>query len=85
MCCGSGGNRKLRSQQVVQKASKPRKVAQIQRVKRKQTAERSVSIERQYVVPHARCSKCGYPTMLVNIAGRERQQCSNANCRQILK
>jgi len=86
MACGGcgGGKRKLRSQLTVTKASKGQKTVKVQRVRRR-SSDRPVSIERQHVVPHTRCPSCGYPTMLVHIGGRERQQCSNANCRQIIK
>jgi|2_EtaG_2_1085320.scaffolds.fasta_scaffold00215_6 hypothetical protein len=81
--CGGGKGRKLRTQQISKSKAKPQKAAKVQRVRRRAT--RPVSIARQRVEPHARCPSCGYPTMLVNIGGRERQQCSNANCRQIIK
>lgn len=32
-----------------------------------------------------RCNRCSYPTMSVIVAGRERQQCTNPNCRAIQK
>lgn len=44
-----------------------------------------VSVQRQYVVPRQQCAKCGYPTMTVVISNRERQQCSNANCRIVVQ
>lgn len=32
-----------------------------------------------------RCYKCSYPTMSVIVAGRERYQCTNPNCRAVQK
>jgi len=79
-CCG-GGSRSIRKQ-VVPKAAPTKKVA-VQRIARNPQRQK-VEINRQYVIPRQTCPKCGYPTMLVNIANRERNQCSNANCRYIL-
>ena len=78
-CCG--GTRSIRKQQIVPKATK-RKVPRVQRMSRGRTNK--LEVNRQYVVPRQTCPKCGYPSMLVNIANRERNQCSNANCRHIL-
>jgi hypothetical protein len=83
-CGGSKGGKRLRAQPVRRESRKPQKTVKVQRVKRRNN-NKSVNITRQYVVPHARCPKCGYPSMLVNIGGRERHQCSNANCRYIIR
>jgi hypothetical protein len=79
-CCG-GGSRSIRKQTVPKATKKAAKQARVQRVSRTNKKE----ISRQYVVPRQTCPKCGYPSMLVNIANRERNQCSNANCRFILQ
>jgi hypothetical protein len=76
-CCGGGSPQRVRKQvvePVVVEAEVPKRVVRSQ-------AAKPASISRQYVVPRKQCAKCGYPTMVVHIAGRERYQCSNANCR----
>jgi len=83
-CCGGGkGSPRTVRQQVVNRPStKKKKRAAIHRVSRKPST-RNVEIKRQYVVPRQRCPKCGYPTMLVVIASRQRIQCANVNCKHI--
>lgn len=90
-CCGGGGNRSIRQQQIIRPSKGDKQVA-IQRITRQATPGGSVQIQRQAanskrqaIIKDDRCPKCGYTVMLVNIAGRERRQCSNANCRQIIK
>lgn len=83
-CCG-GKARTLRKQ-FVKRPDKPKKKAvSVQRIN-KNTAggQRTITVHRQKVVPRQKC-ECGFPSMAVNIAGRERIQCSNPNCRKILK
>ncbi len=80
-CCGGGRPQKVR-QQVVESVPAPMTV--VQRRVSKQSAQ-PISIQRQYVLPRQSCVKCGYPTLTVNISGRERQQCSNANCRTVVQ
>lgn len=87
MACGGCGSGSLRKQQV-QRQSDKKEVVQ-QRIVRNNTTvvtqslpkDRSVSLKRQALVRDDRCTKCGHPVMLVNIAGRERKQCTN--CRLI--
>jgi len=81
--CGGGKAKKVRSQQISKSSARKRSAVKVQHVKR--SAGRPVNIARQRIVPHTRCSVCGYPTMLVNIGGRERQLCSNVDCRLIVK
>lgn len=85
-CCG--GSRGVVRKQVVSASSKraARKAAKQTKIQRVSRSPRTNKLEvnRQYVVPRQTCPKCGYPSMLVNIANRERNQCSNANCRFIL-
>jgi|CXWL01.1.fsa_nt_gi ribosomal protein S27AE len=88
-CCGGGGNRTIRQQQIIRPAKGDKQVA-IQRINRQTIPSGSVQVQRQStkrqtITKDDRCPKCGYTVMLVNIAGRERRQCSNANCRQIIK
>lgn len=84
MCCG-GGRRSVRKQTI----ERPKESKQA-RVSRKQSApvgnqNRQVIPSRQHISAGQKCQKCGYPIMTVNIAGRERSQCSNPNCRVIVK
>ena len=86
-CCGGSRPQKVR-RQAIEPVTKdvvdviPQTVVQ-KKISRQ--AAQPVSIQRQYVVPRQQCAKCGYPTMTVTIAGRERQQCSNANCRIVVQ
>lgn len=90
MACGGCGGYSLRKQQVQrpEKSNKQRVIQQ--RVIRNNTStvikssgpkDRSVSLKRQSLVRDDRCVKCGHPVMLVNIAGRERKQCTS--CKSI--
>jgi hypothetical protein len=85
-CCGSNKNRSIRKQAIDNPAKRIKK-ATVQRVKRNKVTgqKRTVAVQRQRVVPSQKCSACGFPTMAVNIASRERLQCSNPNCRIIVK
>lgn len=78
-CCG-GGHKNVRKQVVGRKLDTTKRVVQ----RTKSTAPKTVRIMRQYIVSRQKCPKCGCPTMSVNIAKRERTQCSNANCRYVL-
>lgn len=83
MCCG-GGRRQIRKQTIERKGPRQSNAA------RRQSAtvgsqNRQVVASRQHISSGKRCVKCGYVIMTVNIAGRERFQCSNPNCRLIVK
>lgn len=81
-CCGGGGSRRIRKQVVGSSVEKQAAPIPVQRkLSRKAKSSETVNIQRQYVVPRQQCTKCGYPGMVVIIAGRERMQCSNTNCR----
>lgn len=81
-CCG-GRARQVRKQVVPQAAETPVvKQTIVQRTNR--ASAQAAPPVRQYVIPRSKCVKCGYPTMAVYIAGRERQQCTNANCRTVV-
>lgn len=85
-CCGgsSSSKRAIRSSSAVaSKASKPAKSVAIRHIR--QRSATPASAQRQYVVPRQACPKCGRPTMLVYIANRERQQCTNIDCRFIIQ
>lgn len=86
MCCGSVNNRGvIRSYPVPAKIVPSQKTPIIGRVARKQNVSTPVSIQRQYVIPRTPCPKCGSPTMLVHISNRERQQCTNIDCRLVIQ
>jgi len=80
MCCG--GRKPLRSTQAPSKP-KDKNIPVVRRVSRDKNAAVPASVERQHIVQRKECPKCGHPTMLVHMAGRERQQCTNAECRLI--
>lgn len=79
-CCG-GKSHPIRAAKA---ESKPRRITS-QMVVTRPKKTKQVGIIRQYVIPRNRCEKCGYPTMVVNIGNRERYQCSNPNCKKIIK
>lgn len=84
MCCGSGGKKAVRSSLVVSRQQRePQKVV-VQRLKTNKNAATAASVHRQYTVPRDLCPRCQNTTMVVHIAGRERQQCTNMNCRFVL-
>lgn len=87
MCGGCGGARKTLNvrKQNVEPISTAKKKVITKRISRRSTPSNKIEIKRQYVMPRATCPKCGYPAMMVNIANRERHQCSNSNCRFIIK
>lgn len=80
-CCG-GGRRSLRKQSVQRGDSKKKKPVAVKRMAKK-GVPKSIDIHRQSLVKDDRCPKCGYTIMLVNIAGRERRQCSNTQCKHV--
>lgn len=72
MCCG----RAVPSKSVVpiQRQSsngEPKKVSAVRPITRTKTGKR--------------CERCSYITMAVYVAGRERYQCTNSQCRAIAK
>jgi hypothetical protein len=79
-CCG-GGNKRIRKQ-VLNRPEKAPKQAAVHRVKKRSTSAQPM---RQRVRTSQKCESCGFPTMLVNIAGRERSQCTNTGCRKIVR
>lgn len=85
MCC-SGNKRAIRSSSSVsrQSADKPAKTPTVRKVVRNNQSQ-PAPISRQYVIKRQECPKCGHPTMLVHIANRERQQCTNLDCRFIIQ
>ena len=83
-CCGSG-KRSIRSSGAVKSSEKQTaKVPVVRRIARSGAAT-PASVQRQYIVARQACPKCGYPAMLVHISGRERQQCTNTDCRLIIQ
>lgn len=86
-CCGGNKKRTITKQIIERPAKAARKVASVQRIQRNKTGgqKRTITVQRQRVVPRQKCNHCGFPTMAVNIAGRERLQCSNPNCRIIIR
>ncbi len=84
MCCtGKVSKRAVRSSVTPQAAPKNKAATSIRKIARNTTTP--VAIQRQYIIPRQICPKCGHPTMLVHIANRERQQCTNINCRLVIQ
>ena len=86
-CCGNNKARTVRSQPIY-KHSEPKTVA-VQRMGKtaivKSLSSTSLPIRRQHRTPPESCIKCGFPLMIVNTNNTQILQCSNANCRHILK
>ena len=80
-CCGSRGSRSIHSQ-LAKPVERKRKVPTVQRIRAQSTP---VEVKLQLSNKKQRCPVCGYPTMTVNIIGREREQCTNTNCKYVLK
>jgi hypothetical protein len=92
MACGGcgGGTRKLRVQRVVRpQVKKKTNTKQVQKYsvqpERAQRTKRPSAIRRQSLVRGDKCPKCRSTIMLVNIAGRERKQCTNVSCKHIIR
>jgi len=66
------------SRSIVKKSIKPANSDKPQQVKR----TGGVSLSRQKLVRHDKCPKCGDQIILVNIAGKERNQC--ISCKKIV-
>ena len=79
-CCGSGGPRRIRKQ-IVNRPKKAQKQVAIHRIKRTPQPQPT----RQRIHTTQKCGSCGFPTIMINIAGRERLQCSNTSCRKIVR
>lgn len=89
-CCGGGGSSKrtVRKQIIDRPAKASKKTVVVQRIRRSSTPsgqKKRITVARQHIVPRQKCHECGFPTMAVDIAGRERLQCSNPNCRIIIR
>lgn len=91
-CCGRSNNpnRIIRSQKTnKQKITKPSKGPTARHITKAVEPSDNVIRTTPTVVPRlkpirgSRCTDCNSPTIHVNIAGREREQCSNPNCRKI--
>ena len=82
-CCGGRGSRAVRNQLAPITVERKRKAPIVQRSIRAQ--KRPVEVKLQLSDKKQRCPRCGYPTMTVNIIGREREQCTNTDCKYVLK
>lgn len=85
MACGGCGDGSNLRQQHVERKKQDIKVIQykVSRSSDQQVVNRiHNNIRRQTLVRDDRCNKCGYPIMLVDIAGRERKQCTNCRILQ---
>jgi len=92
MCCGksNSSNKTIRTQKIQkQRVVKPSKQASAREISRAKAATSntiktsSIPAQRQRMTRTDRCSECNHPVVMVNIAGREREQCSNPGCRKI--
>lgn len=86
-CCGRSNNRITRSQKTqnskITKSSKQSNVRIVKSNTSEEIKTKPVLQPRQKPIIANRCKECNHPTVLVNIAGREREQCSNPSCRKI--
>lgn len=84
-CCGGGASKPLRVRKQVVNVPKQQAATPVQRkLSKKSNAAKPAGAQRQHIIPRQQCTKCGYPGMAVVVAGRERIQCSNVNCRLIM-
>ena len=83
MCCGGSAKKAVRSSQLVSRQPREQQKVIVQRLRPAKSAE-AAPIARQYIIPRQACPRCQNTTMVVHIAGRERQQCTNINCRFVL-
>lgn len=81
-CCGSSGKPQAVRRQTIAPTIKAQSAGP-QKGPMKIHAAKPVNMQRQYAIARQQCVKCGYPTMIVHIANRERHQCSNANCKLV--
>ncbi len=81
MCCGSGnGPKRIRS---TYSASSDKRRSQD--TARSQKVPKAVPTQRMKSSGKKNCNKCGAIALLVYISNRERFQCSNDKCRNIIK
>lgn len=81
MCCGSGqGPKKIRSTYSSSGGGR-----QTKDTARSQKAPKAVPAQRMKSSGKKNCDKCGAVALLVYISNRERFQCSNDKCRNIIK
>ena len=85
MCCGGESKRAIRSTSSTKSAAKQNAKQEAKIVRKIRQRPSQIPIQRQYAIPRSACPKCGRPTMLVHIAGRERQQCTNIDCRFVIQ
>lgn len=80
-CCGKS-TRSVHSQLIPKTVDRKRKTTIIKGIREQ---KRPVEVKLQLTNKKQRCPRCGYPTMTVNIIGREREQCTNTECKYVLK
>jgi len=81
-CCGGRGSRSVRNQLAPKTVERKRKPPVVKRIREQR---QPVEVKLQLTDKKQRCPRCGYPTMTVNIIGREREQCTNTECKYVLK
>lgn len=79
MCCGSGRSPKRLRSSYSAGGRKSKDTANSQKVPKVVPSQRLKSSNKK------NCSKCGAVALLVYISNRERYQCSNDKCRNIIK
>lgn len=86
-CCGRSNNpnRITRSQKIQkQRTTKSTNATTVKSIRPAEDIKTKPAITpRQKPILASRCGECNHPTVMVNIAGREREQCSNPGCRKI--
>ena len=95
-CCNrSKSNKGVRSQKITKSNVKKQRIIKQNKSKKaaeaalKQAADNNslnvVNKARQKITVVPKCKDCGHAIAKVNIAGRERSQCVNPNCRKIIR
>ena len=81
-CCGGNKGSRTVHNQLAPKAVERKRAVVVKRIREQ---KQPVEVKLQLSDKRQRCPRCGYPTMTVNIIGREREQCTNTECKYVLK
>jgi hypothetical protein len=89
MCGGCGGKVRTLRVQRVERSQRAKKsdvnISKITKYHINKQTQKPAAIKRQALVRNDKCPKCQHTIMLVNIAGRERKQCTNTSCKFVIK
>lgn len=84
-CCGKSDKRSIKRQHIAESPKPVIKHVEVRKIQRHSHAATPAANQAQYAVSRVSCPKCGYPAMTVHIAKRERVQCTNTDCKMVIK